>query len=31
MDDALRLKEHILRTFEAVDKNPALVEDSWLR
>jgi len=25
-DDAVRLKEHILRTFEAADKNPALVE-----
>src|SRR5215510_4054858 len=30
MDDALRLKEHVLRTFEAVDKNPALVEDGAL-
>ena len=30
MDDALRLKEHILRTFEAVDKNPALVGDGAL-
>jgi NADH:ubiquinone reductase (H+-translocating) len=30
MDDARRLKEHILRTFEAVDKNPALVEDGAL-
>jgi NADH:ubiquinone reductase (H+-translocating) len=30
MDDALRLKEHILRTFEAVDKNPALVEEGAL-
>src|SRR5262245_3561979 len=26
MDDALRLKEHILKTFEAGDKNPALME-----
>ena len=30
MDDALRLKQHILRTFEAVDKNPALVEEGAL-
>jgi len=30
MDDALRLKEHILRTFEAVDKNPALVDEGAL-
>ena len=30
MDDAIRLKEHILRTFEAVDKNPALVEKGAL-
>jgi len=30
MDDALRLKEHILKTFEAVDKNPALVDDGAL-
>ena len=30
MDDARRLKEHILKTFEAVDKNPALVEDGAL-
>ena len=30
MDDAVRLKEHILRTFEAVDKRPALVEDGAL-
>jgi len=30
MDDARRLKEHILKTFEAVDKNPALVEDGGL-
>jgi NADH dehydrogenase len=27
MDDAIRLKDHILKTFEAVDKNPALVDD----
>jgi len=30
MDDALRLKEHTLRTLEAVDKNPALVEEGAL-
>ena len=30
MNDAIRLKEHILRTFEAVDKNPALVEKGAL-
>ena len=30
MDDALRLKEHILRTLEAVDKNPALVDEGAL-
>ena len=30
MDDALRLKQHILRTFETVDKNPALVEEGAL-
>jgi len=30
MDDAIRLKEHILKTFEAVDKNPALVDDGAL-
>src|SRR5215469_14206870 len=30
MDDAIRLKEHILRTFEALDKNPALVEKGAL-
>ena len=27
MNDAIRLKEHILKTFEAVDKNPALIDD----
>ena len=30
MDDAIRLKEHILKTFEAVDKNPALMDDGAL-
>jgi NADH:ubiquinone reductase (H+-translocating) len=30
MDDAIRLKSHILKTFEAVDKNPALIEDGAL-
>ena len=30
MDDAIRLKEHILKTVEAVDKNPALVDDGAL-
>jgi NADH dehydrogenase len=30
MDDAIRLKEHVLKTFEAVDKNPALIEDGAL-
>ena len=30
MDDAIRLKQHVLRTFEAVDKNPALVDDGAL-
>ena len=30
MDDAIRLKEHILKTFEAVDKNPALLDDGAL-
>ena len=30
MADALRLKQHILKTFEAVDKNPALVEEGAL-
>src|SRR5215510_11692016 len=30
MDDARRLKEHILKTFEAVDKNPALLDDGAL-
>jgi NADH dehydrogenase len=30
MDDAIRLKEHILKTLEAVDKNPALMDDGAL-
>src|SRR5262247_3528104 len=30
MTDAIRLKEHILKRFEAVDKNPALVDDGAL-
>src|SRR5215831_15737633 len=30
MDDAVRLKDHILETFEAVDKNPALMDDGAL-
>src|SRR4029453_7664207 len=30
MDDAIRLKEHILKTLEAVDKNPALAGDGAL-
>jgi NADH dehydrogenase len=30
MDDAIRLKEHILKTLEAADKNPALVDDGAL-
>jgi NADH:ubiquinone reductase (H+-translocating) len=30
MDDAIRLKEHILKTVEAVDKNPALMDDGAL-
>jgi len=30
MDDAIRLKEHVLKTFEAVDKNPALMDDGAL-
>ncbi len=28
--DALRLKEHILKTLEATDKNPALIDDGTL-
>src|SRR5262245_37809303 len=27
MDDAIRLRRHILTTFETVDKNPALIDD----
>ena len=30
MEDAIRLKEHILKTLEAVDKNPALMDDGAL-
>ena len=30
MEDAIRLKDHILKTFEAVDKNPALLDDGAL-
>src|SRR5262245_42998609 len=30
MEDAVRLKEHILQTFEAVDKNPALLDEGAL-
>jgi NADH:quinone reductase (non-electrogenic) len=30
MEDAIRLKEHILKAFEAVDKNPALLDDGAL-
>ncbi len=30
MDDAIRLKEQILKTFEAADKNPALIDDGAL-
>jgi NADH:quinone reductase (non-electrogenic) len=30
MEDAIRLREHILKTFEAVDKNPALMDDGAL-
>jgi NADH dehydrogenase len=30
MDDAVRLKEHVLKTFEAVDKNPSLIDDGAL-
>jgi NADH dehydrogenase len=30
MEDAIRLKEHILKTLEAVDKNPALIDDGAL-
>jgi NADH dehydrogenase len=30
MNDAIRLKEHILKTFEAADKNPALIDEGAL-
>jgi NADH:ubiquinone reductase (H+-translocating) len=30
MEDAIRLREHILKTFEAVDKNPGLIDDGAL-
>jgi NADH dehydrogenase len=30
MDDAIRLKEHVLKTLEAVDKKPALMDDGAL-
>jgi NADH:ubiquinone reductase (H+-translocating) len=30
MDDAIRLKEHILKTLEAVDRNPALLDEGAL-
>jgi len=30
MNDAIRLKERVLKTFEAVDRNPALIEDGAL-
>lgn len=30
MSDAIRLRRHILETFEAVDKNPALLDDGEL-
>jgi len=30
MNDAIRLKEHVLKTLEAVDKNPALIDDGAL-
>jgi NADH:ubiquinone reductase (H+-translocating) len=30
MEDAARLKEHVLKTFEAVDKNPSLIDDGAL-
>jgi NADH dehydrogenase len=30
MNDAIRLKEHILKAFEAVDQNPALIDDGAL-
>jgi NADH dehydrogenase len=30
MNDAVRLKDHLLKTFEAVDKDPALIDDGAL-
>jgi NADH dehydrogenase len=30
MEDSIRLKEHVLRLFEAVDKDPSLVDDGAL-
>jgi NADH dehydrogenase len=30
LDDAIRVKEHILKTFEALDKDPAPIEDGAL-
>lgn len=30
MNDALRIKQHVLEIFEAVDKNPALIDDGAL-
>jgi NADH dehydrogenase len=30
LDDAIRLKNHFLKTFEAVDKNPALIDSGAL-
>src|SRR3982074_2411635 len=30
MDDAIRLKDHILKIFEAADKNPALIDEGAL-
>jgi NADH:ubiquinone reductase (H+-translocating) len=30
MGDAIRLKEHVLKTFEAVDKNPSLIDEGAL-
>ena len=30
MEDAIRLKEHVLKTFEAVDKDPSLADDGAL-
>jgi NADH dehydrogenase len=30
MNDAIRLKEQVLKTFEAVEKNPSLIDDGAL-